>query len=443
MENNRVQRFIREPKKAMYRLAWPVVVGMLVQVLYNITDTAFVGRLGADAIAALTFSFPLFFLMIAINSGIGIGMGSRISRMLGAKRESEAKNTALHGILISLVFAALVLVGGLLTLNPVFRLFGANNTVLPLAISYMGIIFMGSFFIFPSYVINSIFTAQGDTKTPVRVQIISLVLNIILDPIFIYPLGFGVSGAAIASVISFALGLGLFIYYLRKKSLFSIDFGSFRLSWNIIKSIFRVGAPASMMMILMSVYIMFINRFMAHFSTNHVAAFGIASRLESLAVMPIVAMSVALLTLVGMFYGAKEYKKLKYIIWYGIKVNVLFTSLIGLMFFIAPGIFLRIFTPDQTLLSIGSSYMRIEVFTFPLMAVAMSSSRVLQGMGYGLPGFIINLTRIVFVAVPLAYVFVYIIGYGYLSIPVAMVTGGVASNIVALTWLTNRLGKLG
>jgi len=439
MKNNHVDQFIKNPRKALIKLSLPIVVAMVVQIMYNIVDTAFVGRLGAEAIAALTFSFPLFFILISLNSGIGIGVNSVISRYLGSKNKKGAENAAVHGILISLFFGLIIIVIGMLTLKPLFLLFGATENVLNLAMGYMSVILLAVIFIFPSFVLNSIFSAQGDTKTPMKVQILALLSNIILDPIFIYVLGYGVVGAAVATLISFSLGLILSIYFIRTKSYLRVSLKNFKFSPLLIKQIFYVGAPASFMMLLMSVYIMFINRFMAHFGVEYVAAFGIASRLESVATMPVVALSMATLTLVGMFFGAKRFNLIRNISFYGLKIAIAFTSALGFVFFIVPSLFLRLFTSDNILLNISSSYLRIDVFTFPLMAVSILSSRILQGMGLGLPGFVINFVRIFIFAVPLAYLFVFILGYGYLSVAVAMVIGGIASNITAITWLRFKL----
>ena len=212
MKKNKIDEFIKAPKKALFTLALPIIIAMLVQIMYNIVDTAFVGRLGAEAIAALTFSFPIFFVLIALNSGIGVGISSYISRLLGAKNKKEAENAASHGLLISLLFAFIIFFIGIATLKPLFVIFGAADSVLELSIDYMSIILLGVFFMFPAYVINSIFSSQGDTKTPMKIQISALFLNIILDPIFIYVLGLGVRGAAIATVISFMFSFILSVY---------------------------------------------------------------------------------------------------------------------------------------------------------------------------------------------------------------------------------------
>jgi Na+-driven multidrug efflux pump len=195
-------------------------------------------------------------------------------------------------------------------------------------------------------------------------------------------------------------------------------------------------------MLTLSIYVMFLNRYMAHFGTDYVASFGLATRLESFVALPIFALSISLITLTGMFHGAKKFDILKSICWYGIRLGVIVTSLVGVAFYLFPTPLLRIFTHDRVLLMIGKAYIRIDVFTFPLMAVSMTISRILQGMGYGLPGLVINLIRIFIVAVPAAYIFVFVLGYGYLSVAWAMVLGGVTASVLAVFWLVAKFRKL-
>jgi putative MATE family efflux protein len=439
---NRVDEFVAKPRRALFSLAAPVAIAMFVQTMYNIVDTAFVGRLGAASIAALTFAFPIFFIMISLNSGLGVGINSIVSRLLGAKDKEAAENAAAHGIIITAVFAIVVYLFGRLTLGPLYSLFGAAPEVQALSMSYMTIILSAVFFMFPAYAMNSIFAAQGDTRTPMIVQTFGFVLNTILDPIFIYLLRFGVRGAAIATNIAIATTLLVYIYFLRKRSYLRVDFRSFRFSFSLCRGICRVGAPASLMMLTMSVYVMFLNRFMAHFGTDYVAAFGLATRLESFVSLPIFALSISLLTLVGMFYGAKRNDLVRSISWYGTGIGLLAAGGVGILFYAVPGVFLRIFTQERLILMIGSAYLRVDVLTFPTMAIAMIVSRVLQGMGFGFPGFIINVIRIFCVAVPLAYIFVFVLGYGFLSIAWAMVAGGVTASILAFWWMGLKFSHL-
>ncbi|MBU4501370.1 MAG: MATE family efflux transporter, partial [Nanoarchaeota archaeon] len=196
----------------------PVVVGTAVQTLYNIIDTAYVGRIGADALAAISFSFPVFFILIAINAGLSTGMTSRIARSLGEKKKKEAENAALHGLLLSVIVGFLVAGIGIIFLKEIFALFGATGNILQLAVDYTLIILYGILFMFFSYMFNGIFSAQGDTKTPMKIMVTTLIINIILDPIFIFALGWGIKGAAIATVISFFVGLILFLFAIHTKS---------------------------------------------------------------------------------------------------------------------------------------------------------------------------------------------------------------------------------
>jgi putative MATE family efflux protein len=441
MKKNRVKEFIRDPKKALFKLASPILVAMVVQTMYNIVDTAFVGRLGAEAIAAVTFSFPLFFILIAMNSGIGAGMSSRIARFLGEKKKGGAENAAMHGLVISLTSSALIYFIGMPLLKPLFLVFGASGNVLSLAMDYMRIILVGAFFMLPAYTLTNILAAQGDTKTTMKIQVIALVLNAILDPILIFGMGLGVKGAALATAISFTIALLLGIYYIKKASYLHIRRKAFNFSWFILKEIIRIGMPASLMMLIMSVYIIFLNKIMIHFGVEYVAAFGIVSRLESVAVMPVVAISLSTMTLVGMFFGAKRYDLVRNIAWFSARMGALIASSVGVVFFIFPRMFLRIFTPSAELLNIGAPYLRLDVFTFPLMAFSIIISRIMQGMGFGLPGLVINTVRIFFVAIPLAYVMVFVFGFGYLSVAGAMILGGIAANIIAFSWLEAKFRK--
>jgi putative MATE family efflux protein len=442
MTENKIDQFLAQPRRALLTLALPIFIATFVQTMYNVVDTAYVGRLGADSIAALTFCFPVFFFLIGLNSGIAIGMNSSVSRYLGAKDKEAAENSAAHGLVLSFAFGAIVIVLGLFFLKPLFSVFGADPAVLPLALSYMRIILLGVFFMFPSFIMSSIFSAQGDTRTPMKVQVAGLVLNAILDPIFIYLLRLGVQGAAEASVLGFLFALVLFLFFLRRKSYLRISFRGFRFSFRLVREICQVGVPASLMMLLLSIYVVFINRFMAHFGTKTVAAFGLVSRLESFATMPIVALSVSLVTLVGMFYGARRFNEVKDIAWYAIRAGIVLTAGVGVVFFVTAKLWLMIFTGDAALLGLGIAYLRVDVLTFPLMSTSMIISRTMQGLGMGAPGFFINFIRIMLVAVPLAYFFVFVMGWGFLSVAWAMVLGGVASNLTALLWLKFKFDRV-
>jgi len=178
-----------------------------------------------------------------------------------------------------------------------------------------------------------------------------------------------------------------------------------------------------------------------HFGVEYVAAFGMANRLEHIAFLPTVGLAFAAMTLAGMFYGAKRYDLLKMISWYAIKVGVIFMCCMGLLFVINPAFFLRIFTSDAQLISIATDYIGLGAFTFPLMAIGTIGSRILQGMGYGFPGLVINLVRTFFGFIPFAYLFIFILGFNYLWIVVSMIIGGILGASTTLIWMYCKFKK--
>jgi len=380
--------------------------------------------------------------LIAVMSGLNAGVVSRISRYLGENKKKQAENTAMHGVLFSFVASLIISVLGLIFIKPLFMLLGAKGDVLMYSIHYMSIIFMGAVFLFLTFTLFAIFNGQGNTKTPMKIEIAILLLNIILDPLFIYYFGFGVRGAAIATVITFFVGLVLALLSLKKHSYLELSFKSFRFDMRILKEIFSIGSSATLMMLLMSFYSAVFNRVMVIFGTEHVATLGVAFRLESVIVMPIVAVSLSLLTLAGMYHGAKRKDLVLYITNYGTKISALFALIMGIVFFAVPSLFLRIFTSDATIISLGVPFIRIDVLALPFFAVMLIYGRVLQGMGYGLPSLITTLIRVIFVGIPLSLIFVFVLGYGYLSIAVALVIATVVAAGVAWLWLWLKFRKL-
>ena len=437
----RVDRFIRDPHRALFTLTGPFLVSMIVQVLYNVVDTAFIGRVGSDALAAITFAFPVLFMLISINSGIGIGMRSLISRSLGAKNKEEAEIAATHALFLTLAIALIIFIIGMVAMDTLFALFGASEAVRPLAQEYLSILLLAVFFMFTSGIFMNIFSGQGDTKTPMYITVASLVTNIILDPIFIFGLDMGVRGAAVATLLAFAVATVSYIFVFRKRSQIRFRLKGLRWQWTMVAEILRVGVPASLTMLIITIYFMFINRFMAHFSMDHVAAFGIVARLESVMVMPMAALGLSLVTLVGMFYGAKEYEKMIDVTWMSLRYALAFAVFMGVVMFIWPAPFLRIFTPDARLIELGAAYMRYNVFTFPLMAVTQIVSRSMQGLGYGTPGLVINALRVLIGAIPLAYIFIFLVGLPYYFVAVAGIIGGTIASIVGLLWLRSLYAR--
>src|SRR5512133_2292108 len=193
-----------DPEKAVIKLSIPIIVAMAVQTIYSLTDTFWVAGLGADALAAVGFAFPFFVIQMALTSGLGVGGGAAISRRIGARDKAGADNVAVHTFVIMLVFTVALTVIGLALVRDLFVYSGAGETT-PLGVAYARVIFAGSFVFFFTNVSNSILRSEGDSKRSMQSMVLGSLLNVVLDPIFIYVLGMGVAGAALATVLSFAI----------------------------------------------------------------------------------------------------------------------------------------------------------------------------------------------------------------------------------------------
>ncbi|MEM4756313.1 MAG: MATE family efflux transporter [Candidatus Woesearchaeota archaeon] len=432
-----VQFFIKNPKQGLRKVAWPIFISMFVHTLYNVVDTAFVGRLGPEALAALTFSFPFFFLMLSLNIGLVVGLTSLMAKKIGAKQYHQAQVVFYHGLGISALLSIGVFIGFFFGMKSFFVFLGASGTVLALALDYFSILVFGVFFMYTASAFNALFASQGNTKVPMKIQVSMLLLNIVLDPLFIYGFKLGVKGAALATLIAL-FGSVLLYWYYRKESSILLKKKTIPKTINtgVLGAIVKLGIPPTGEMIFFSLYIALLNKLFAVFSVHHVAMFGVVSRLESVAMLPLVALSQGSLTLLGMYYGAKRFDKVQYLSTYAVRLGLGISATIGLIFFLFPGFFLSLFSADSQLRSLGIPYLMINVFTFPFIAISMIFSRTLLALGHGMPGLIVSVVRNGLIIIPLSYILVLIVEASYLVIAAAMVAG--AAFAAYLAWAFRR-----
>jgi len=443
-KSSRVTEFIASPRRAVWTLAIPVMVGMAVQTVYSFVDMIFVGRLGGDAIAALTFNMPLVFFSIGITFGLGSGATSVIARRLGADDKRGADNAAEHAILIGVSTGVIIVLIALLYKRLIFSLLGAPEHVAGPAIEYFQIIAMGFIFTILNVMFRAIMTGEGDTRTPIAFQVAGTLLNVVLDPILIFWAGLGIAGAAWATIASqFAVLLAfLYFFFIRRGTYLDFAFGDFSPSREIVGQILRIGIPSSLSLVIMSVAGMFYNRIIVTFGSAAVAGFGVGGRLDSIYFMPTFALASSMVTLAGMFLGAKRIDLIRSTMMYTIASGEVLAIGMGIVFYVfAPQIFL-IFTDEAPIIDVAVQYIRTLVFAFPFITFGIISSRTFQGLGSGLPGLVLTSLRVVVISVPLAYLFSHVLDLGLVSIWVAMLISAFAASVVALAWITVRLKGL-
>ena len=443
-KTSRLEGFIDNPSKALWTLAFPIMAGMGIHTLYTIVDMIFIGRLGGDAIAAVAFNMPLFFLVLGLSFGVGSGVTASIARFIGAKDKVNADNTAEHAVALGLIISTILTTFGLIYGEGLLQRLGATESVLPLSWDYLKVSLIGLPFMVFSTFFRSILSGEGDMKLPMAVAGLGTILNIILDPIFIFTLGYGVGGAAMASAISQLIVFLIFVYMLFVKEHAYIRFRmrDFSPSIFIIKDIIRVGLPASMSMIIMAFGQLVFNRILVRFSTDAVAAYQVGGRMDMVIFLPIMAIASALTTLVGMFFGAKEIEKIKFIAKYGIIRSMMVTGVLSIILYIFAPLIVKIFTLDVGIQSIAVTYLRFICLIYPLIAIGMTVGRILQGLGKGLPMLVITSIRILALSAPLALYFIMVLNKSIEWVWYAMIISTIVSVAISLIWLKSAFKDL-
>jgi len=443
-KTSRLDGFIDNPSKALWTLAFPIMAGMGIHTLYTIVDMIFIGRLGGDAIAAVAFNMPLFFLVLGLSFGVGSGVTASIARFIGAKDKVNADNTAEHAVALGLIISTILTTLGLIYGEDLLQRLGATESVLPLSWDYLKVSLIGLPFMVFSTFFRSILSGEGDMKLPMAVAGLGTILNIILDPIFIFTLGYGVGGAAMASAISQLIVFLIFVYMLFVKEHAYIRFRmrDFSPSLFIIKDIIRVGLPASMSMIIMAFGQLVFNLILVRFSTDAVAAYQVGGRMDMVIFLPIMAIASALTTLVGMFFGAKEFEKIKFIAKYGIIRSMMVTGVLSIILYIFSPLIVKIFTLDVGIQSIAVTYLRFICIIYPLIAIGMTVGRILQGLGKGLPILVITSIRILVLSAPLALYFIMVLNKSIEWVWYAMIISTIVSVAISLIWLKSAFKDL-
>lgn len=423
--------------KHIWVLSLPTMVAFALQTSFNIIDTIFVGRLGADAIAAISIVFPVVILMIALGAGTGIGAASLVARYLGAKKHKEAGRVAEHAVLIALFFAVIFGLLGWFFSKPLFILIGATPAVLELAMSYSQWIFGFGGFIFVFITLSNILRGEGDAKTPMKFMAIAVLLNIALDPFLIFGIWFfpalGVEGAAIATVIARGIGCVLLVaHVLAGKSLLTLAFKKFRYSFDIVKGIFSVGIPASLSHMMMSIGMIFITRIVSSFGPTAIAAYGLGFRLEGIAFHFTIGISIATVALVGHNFGAGKIKRAKKIAWTAAGFSMVTTAVIGFILLLAPRLWLSIFTNDSLVLDQAVPFIKVLSWFFAFASLSMIMEGSFQGFGRGMPKFLLTILRLGVLAIPLAYMISKT--FGLVGVWYGLAISTLVSSLVAAIW---------
>jgi putative MATE family efflux protein len=440
---NRLERFLAEPKKALWTLAMPILIGMSVQTLYMVVDMVFVGQVSGEALTALAFNMPVLFFTMGACFGVGSGVTALIAQAVGARDRARATSLAEQSLLLGVVLAACFMVPGLLFGSQILTLLGVPPELLADAWGYLSIQLLGLPFMMLAVLLRSMLSGEGDMRLPVTLQMIATLINISLDPLFIFTFGLGVRGAALATLIAQAfVALALtYVLLVRRRSFVELRVRWVRLEPAVLASILRIGAPASLSMIVMSIGGAAFNRILVADSAAAVAAHQIGGRLDAVVILPMVAVASSLVTLVGMYHGAGRRDLLRAIVRYALVRAIALGTLIGALSYLFAPTVVTIFTNDPAIRELAVRYARTLAFAYPFMPISMLAGRVLQGLGRGTPELLLSLLRVVLVAVPLAWLTTFVLHRPAHWVWLAMVAGSLVSAATGASWLRGALRR--
>lgn len=425
----------------LFRISLPLMISMLVQALYNIVDSMFVARLSETALTAVSLAFPLQNLLIAFGVGTGVGMASFLSRKLGERDEESATKVAGNGISIASITWAVFAVLGLTVVKPFLNLFSDDAELLGLSTGYSEIVMVFSLFMFLSMMNERILQGTGDSFSSMLSQMTGAITNIILDPIFIFTLGFGVNGAAIATVIGQGVGCAVsFVCVIRNKFI-HIEPRHLKIEKRMVKAIYAVGAPTIITNSIGTVMTGAINAILIAFSTTAVSIFSVYFKLQSFVFMPIFGLSSGMVPIIAYNYGARKRKRVTETIWKGTFIASVIMILGTLAFNFFPRELLSLFSATEEMYRIGIPALKMISLCFVPAAISIGLGSSFQATGYGVGTMIVSICRQLMVLIPVAYILSIFLGINgvWLSFIIAEIIGLVVSIAIYLRVYSSRI----
>ena len=432
-------------------MAWPAILSMTISALYNIVDSIFVAKLSEDALTAGAIVNPIQMLIIALSVGSGVGINSLIARRLGAHRQEEADQAASTGLRIGVFnYLVFLLIGVCFTGIFVSGYAEKGSEIYTQAVIYMQIVCIGSFFLNMQVVFEKILQSTGNMIAPMICSLTGAVINIILDPILIFGLlgapRLEVAGAAIATITGqlFGMLVGAFIIF-KGEHLVSIQVRGFKVNWEIVADIYKVGLPSIVMQSIGSMMIIFYNMILVVYSTTAVAVLGVYFKIQSFVFMPVFGLNQGAMPIMGYNYGAAKKDRLMQTYKEALKIALLVMALGLLLFQALPKQLLLRFDASTDMLAIGIPALRIISLSFLPAAFGIITGTLFQGTGHGVYSLLCSVIRQLIGILPLAFILIRIGGVtlSWASFQLAELLGLAYSALMLQRLYKNEISKLG
>ena len=441
-----IDLIVNHPKKAINKLALPIIISNLFMMLNNIIDGIWVSGLGPDALAAVGFVTPLFLAMVGFANGMGAGSNSLIARYIGAEDYHNAGNSAIHSILLSIIVTVIATVFMLIVLKPLLLVMGAGE-IIDLTMTYGTIVLGGIFSIFIPAMMAAVFRSQGEIRRASYPLLFTAVINMILDPIFIYYFNLGVGGAAVATVLSGTLPMFLMIYWIfyKRDSFLEVKMSEYKRDFGIYKDILVVGIPASLEQFILSFVSILMNYWLTMLSgTVAVAAYTATWRLVAMGMAPLIGIGMAALTVGGAAYGARNLSNFKTALNYGVKLGLISSVIICAFLFVfaEPLSYIFSYSADAAVLSARViDCLHILCFFIVLMPFGILAGNLFQAMGKGTISLSLTFLRAFILEVLFAGLFAFVFNLADIGIYIGMVVGmsiGCIFNYIYINYYLNK-----
>ena len=430
--------------KKISSLVWeysiPAIIGTLVNSLYNIVDRIFIGQgVGAYAISGLAITFPVTILASSLGMLVGVGAASRISISLGERKKHTAEQILGNSLMLILLFNVAVMTLFFVYLDAILLAFGATEKTLPYAREYLQIVLIGNVFISLCYSFNNMMRASGYPKKAMTTMLIGALLNIILDPIFIFVFDLGIAGVAWATVISMFVGM-LFVmhHFVQENSLIRLRKENIRLNKNIVLAIVSIGlSPFFMQVAASGVAVLLNTSLLKHGGDLAVGAYGILNSMLLIIIMTVVGLNQGTQPIIGYNYGAGNFLRVKDTFFYAVKVATIITSTgfcIGMFF---PRQFAGAFTVDKALLEIAENGIRLGLIAFPLVGFQVVAGNFFQSIGQAKKAIVQSLSRQIIFLVPGLLIFPPLFGLN--GVWIAMPVSDFLASLLSFYLLTGQI----
>ena len=409
-------------------MALPMVASMLVQALYNVVDSVYVSALGQDALNAVSLAFPIQNIIIAVASGTGVGVNALISRSLGEGKREQASRYAAIGVFLSACSYIAMLLFGFFGAEAFFRSQTEVEAIITEGTKYLRICCIFSFGAFGQVIYEKLMQSTGKTALSMYTQGAGAILNIVLDPVFIFGWfgipAMGVAGAAVATVVGQIGGmvLGIFLNHYKNREI-TVSFRGFRPEWEKIKRIYVIGVPAIIMMAIGSIMTYSMNLLLGALEPTGVATavFGVYFKLQSFVILPVVGMTHGMMPIVSYNLGAEKKSRMLSAYRYTLFYSFGYLCLCSVLMFVLPELLIGFFNPTEAMLDLGAPALRIIAVGYIFTAYSLVNSSFFQAMGRSVLSMVMSIARQLGFLVPLAIFFGFVVGLHavWWAIPIA------------------------